>query len=115
MNEQALTTRFMGGLSYLSIMFLPVLFPLIVWIIARSDNPNLASHARMAFWTQLVPLIMVLVLLLGYGILGAANMISLNASSSWFVVLWITLLCLVSLVLYIYNIAMAVLVFLGRR
>ena len=30
MNEQALTTRFMGGLSYLSIMFLPVLFPLIV-------------------------------------------------------------------------------------
>ena len=69
----------------------------------------------MAFWTQLVPLIMVLVLLLGYGILGVANMISLNASSSWFVVLWITLLCLVSLVLYIYNIAMAVLVFLGRR
>lgn len=29
MNEQTLTNRIVGGLSYLAVLFLPVLFPLI--------------------------------------------------------------------------------------
>ena len=44
MNEQTLTNRIVGGLSYLAVLFLPVLFPLIVWIVARQDNPPLAHH-----------------------------------------------------------------------
>lgn len=87
MNEQTLTNRIVGGLSYLAVLFLPVLFPLIVWIVARQDNPPLAHHGKVAFWTQLAPFLVVIVLLVVVG----------------------------SAALFAYNIVMAVLVFLGRR
>ena len=49
MNEQTLTNRIVGGLSYLAVLFLPVLFPLIVWIVARQDNPPWPTMVRSPF------------------------------------------------------------------
>ena len=55
------TTRIVNALSYLSILFLPVIFPLIVWIVARaSDDPTISKNARKAFWSQLFPLLYVI-------------------------------------------------------
>ncbi|MDU4239035.1 MAG: DUF4870 domain-containing protein [Limosilactobacillus fermentum] len=73
MNEQTLTNRIVGGLSYLAVLFLPVLFPLIVWIVARQDNPPLAHHGKVAFWTQLAPFLVVIVLLVVVAILNAVG------------------------------------------
>ena len=77
MNDNNLTDRIVNTLSYLSILFLPVIFPLIVWIIAKSsDRPTIAKNARYAFWTFAL---------------------------------------LLALLLFIYNIAMAVKMLIGRE
>ncbi len=73
MNEQTLTNRIVGGLSYLAVLFLPVLFPLIVWIVARQDNPPLAHHGKVAFWTQLAPFLVVIALVVVVAILNAVE------------------------------------------
>ena len=48
MANQSTTNRVLSCLSYLSILFLPVLFPLIVWIMDRQD-PYVRHHAKVAF------------------------------------------------------------------
>ena len=48
-NDISLSKRIIGALSYLSILFLPVIFPLIVWIVAGSDNPWVKRQAKLAF------------------------------------------------------------------
>lgn len=73
MNEQTLTNRIVGGLSYMAVLFLPVLFPLIVWIVARQDNPPLAHHGKVAFWTQLAPFLVVIALVVVVAILNAVG------------------------------------------
>ena len=40
MNNNSIATRIVNALSYFSIFFLPVIFPLIVWIIARASDGN---------------------------------------------------------------------------
>ena len=60
MNDNNLTDRIVNALSYLSILFLPVIFPLIVWIIAKSsDRPTIAKMSRY-FWSQIFPLLYVI-------------------------------------------------------
>ncbi|WP_262338673.1 hypothetical protein [Lactiplantibacillus plantarum] len=46
--------RVINALSYLSILFLPVLFPLIVWLLT-STNPEAHRVAGRAFWLHLLP------------------------------------------------------------
>ena len=113
MNEQTLTNRIVGGLSYLAVLFLPVLFPLIVWIVARQDNPPLAHHGKVAFWTQLAPFLVVIVLLVVVGI--SASHHTITGGAAWLNILWVVALLVGSAALFAYNIVMAVLVFLGRR
>lgn len=114
MQEHSITERLIGGLSYLSILFLPVLFPLVTWIIGR-DTPYVRTHARQAFWTQLFPFLFMLIIGLVYFGLGAAGAYHIHFQAGWVVATLMTLIFLVSMALYIYNIAMAVLVFLDRR
>lgn len=111
MNEQTLTNRIVGGLSYLAVLFLPVLFPLIVWIVAH--------HGKVAFWTQLAPFLVVIVLLVVVAILNAvgisASHHTITGGAAWLNILWVVALLVGSAALFAYNIVMAVLVFLGRR
>ena len=49
MDNQSTTSRVLSSLAYLSILFLPVIFPLIIWIVDRQD-PYVKHHAKAAFW-----------------------------------------------------------------
>lgn len=45
-----------NGLSYISILFAPILFPLIVWLI--SPIPDVKQHAKSALWLHILPTIL---------------------------------------------------------
>lgn len=112
MNDNSLTTRIVNTLSYISILFLPVIFPLIVWIVAGPDHPNIKHHAAQAFWSQIFPLLYVIFAIL---------VLSLSAWNSAFSHLGalggvlLTFALLLALLLYIYNIAMAIKMLIGRE
>lgn len=42
-----------NGLSYISILFAPILFPLIVWLV--SPIPDVKQHAKSALWLHILP------------------------------------------------------------
>ncbi|MBD7894811.1 DUF4870 domain-containing protein [Limosilactobacillus sp. Sa3CUN2] len=112
MNNISLSKRIIGALSYLSILFLPVIFPLIVWIVAGPENPWVKKQAKVAFWTQIFPLIYIIFSLLFISVAAWHSMVvNLGAFSG----VLLTFALLIALILYIYNIAMAVKVLLGRE
>lgn len=86
---------------------------------ARQDNPPLAHHGKVAFWTQLAPFLVVIVLLVVVAILNAvgisASHHTITGGAAWLNILWVVALLVGSAALFAYNIVMAVLVFLGRR
>ena len=47
-SEPSTSLKLMAALSYISYFFLPVIFPLIVWIVA-SNRPFVKKHAKRAF------------------------------------------------------------------
>ena len=71
-SEPSTSLKLMAALSYISYFFLPVIFPLIVWIVA-SDRPFVKKHAKRAFWSQLLPAICALVFLIVISVGGAFN------------------------------------------
>lgn len=112
MQNNNITTRIVNALSYLSILFLPVIFPLIVWIIARaSDDPSITANARKAFWSQLFPLLYAIFAILALSISSLSATIHAGALFG----ILLTFALLIALLLFIYNIAMAVKVLLGRE
>ena len=110
MNNNSIATRIVNALSYFSIFFLPVIFPLIV-IARASDDPSVTSNARKAFWSQIFPLL--------YLIFGAL-VASINAlrnytfHASALLGILLTFALLIALLLFIYNVAMGVKMLLGR-
>ncbi|MCI1974340.1 MAG: DUF4870 domain-containing protein [Limosilactobacillus sp.] len=112
MNNISLSKRIIGALSYLSILFLPVIFPLIVWIVAGPENPWVKRQAKFAFWSQIFPLIYIIFALLFISVAAWHSMVvNLGAFSG----VLLTFALLIALLLYVYNIAMAVKVLLGRE
>ena len=55
-NENYRESDILGGISYLSVFFAPVLFPLIVWIVAQ---PPASTHARNALFNHIMSWVMV--------------------------------------------------------
>lgn len=114
MNNESIINRVLSCLAYLSVLFLPVLFPLIVWIVDRQDQ-FVARHARAAFWSQLFPALYVLVALLMFTILGAAGVEQIRNAGGWIFGILTILALLIALILYIYNIAMGISVLIKRQ
>ena len=113
MNDNNLTDRIVNTLSYLSILFLPVIFPLIVWIIAKSsDRPTIAKNARYAFWSQIFPLLYVIGAILVFSVF-SLNPANFHGGALFGILL--TCALLLALLLFIYNIAMAVKMLIGRE
>ncbi|MCI1287301.1 MAG: DUF4870 domain-containing protein [[Lactobacillus] timonensis] len=110
--------RIIAALAYVSIIFMPVVFPLIVWIIGAA-NPFVKRHAKQAFWSQLIPALIGLVFLIILGIVGTASgHVSLGnsvhyvgVSMGWLTVTLCAVTILAALISFIYNIAMAVKIF----
>ena len=104
--------RIVSALAYFSIFFLPVIFPLIVWIIAKYQGFNeVRKNAVKAFWSQIFPLLYMIAI---FVIIGAANMQNLAHLGGLFSILAAFAL-LLALVLLIYNVAMGIAVLLGRK
>lgn len=101
-------------LSYISILFLPVILPLIIWIVASGSDSTVASHAKRAFISQLFPAIYLLVVGIIVLAMGLSGMTVIRQSGGWFAGLLIVIALLISLVLYIYNLAMAIRVLVDR-
>lgn len=89
-----------SSLSYLSILFAPFIFPLIIWIICRNE-PFIRHHAAIALWLQLLPLLLGTICLISLGVTGLAT-------SSWkitgaMIVILLGIIALVTLLIFIYN------------
>lgn len=113
MTDTSLTDRIINTLSYLSILFLPVIFPLIVWIIAKSSSRrDIAKHARNAFWSQIFPLLYVIAAILVFSVF-SLNPANFHGGALFGILL--TFALLIALLLFVYNIAMAVKMLIGRE
>lgn len=110
--DNKLGQRIVSALSYFSIFFLPVVFPLIVWIIAKYQGfEEVRKNAVKAFWSQIFPVLYIIAV---FVVIGAANMQNLAHLGGLFSILAAFAL-LLTLVLLIYNIAMGIAVLLGRK
>ncbi|WP_268872045.1 DUF4870 domain-containing protein [Loigolactobacillus bifermentans] len=94
--------KVLSALCYLSILFAPFLFPLIVWVICHNNEPEVRAEAARAMLLHIVPLVIVLVSLI---IIGGNGIITNNAQITAGVsFLLLGIAGLIDLVLYIYNI-----------
>lgn len=115
MTDSNLSERIINTLSYLSILFLPVIFPLIVWIVAKNSSniqPSVVKNARYAFWSQIFPAIYVLAAILVFSIF-SLDMTHFHGGAIFGILL--TFALLIALLLFIFNIAMAVKMLIGRE
>lgn len=103
--EPNTTQKLWAALSYISYFFLPIIFPLVVWIVG-ADRPFIKRHAKRAFWSQLIPMIFILVLLLAIGITGSFNPSSI--SWGWMTIALVSIAGIVTLISLIYNLVNAV-------
>ncbi|WP_338207818.1 hypothetical protein [Lactiplantibacillus paraxiangfangensis] len=93
--------RVINSLSYLSIIFLPVLFPLIVWLLT-GNNPDAHRAAGKAFWLHLLPVVMGIIFVI---ILGVTGMVMNNfVNSGWLAVVLMAVLAIAALGSYLWSI-----------
>ena len=93
--------RVINSLSYLSILFLPVLFPLIVWLLT-GNNRDAHQAAGRAFWLHLLPAVMGIIFVI---ILGVSGFYMDNfVHSGWLAVVLIAVLAIVAVVSYLWSI-----------
>lgn len=104
-SKPSTSLKLMAALSYISYFFLPVIFPLIVWIVA-SDRPFVKKHAKRAFLSQLFPVLWVLILAIVIGLVGAFT--STSFSWGWLSITLIAITCLIVLISLIYNVVYAI-------
>lgn len=106
--EQASTSqKILAAVSYFSYFFLPVIFPLIVWIVG-SDKPYIKWHAKRAFWSQLLPVLFGLVCLVALGVSGAFAAGSSPLTWGWISIALMAITALVAMGSLIYNVAQAI-------
>ena len=103
MNDNNLTDRIVNALSYLSILFFPA---------KSSDRPTIAKNARYAFWSQIFPLLYVIGAILVFSVF-SLNPANFHGGALFGILL--TFALLLALLLFIYNIAMAVKMLIGRE
>lgn len=106
--------RVINGLSYLSVIFMPVGFPLLVLITAAFTHlsPDITRSARHALVLQLLPFICFIVMALS---LGGMTLFT-GISSRWLVgsgFFFTALIVLLGVGLYLYNIYRAIRIFAG--
>ncbi|WP_143461574.1 hypothetical protein [Levilactobacillus enshiensis] len=104
--------RVINGLNYLSVIFMPVGFPLLVLITSAFTPlaPDIRRSARHALFLQLLPFISFIVFMLSLGGLSIFTSVDsrLLVGGSFLVT---ALLILISIGLYLYNIYRAIRIF----
>ncbi|KRL11931.1 DUF4870 domain-containing protein [Schleiferilactobacillus perolens] len=106
--------RIIDGLSYLSILFAPVLFPLIVWLISAHGSMT-RYHARRALFLHLVPILM---LFFGTAMFMPLALFSFpgpgSSAGAWIGIPIMIAAIVVDLGLVIYNIVLGVRILMGN-
>ncbi|MCI1921193.1 MAG: DUF4870 domain-containing protein [Liquorilactobacillus nagelii] len=92
--------QILSALSYLSILFAPFIFPLIVWIVCR-DEPIIHHHAATALWLHLIPILLCIAAIIFLGISGLITQHVQYLGAG--VVIILGLILLISLFIFIYN------------
>ncbi|MFT8411978.1 MAG: DUF4870 domain-containing protein [Schleiferilactobacillus perolens] len=105
--------KIIDGLSYLSILFAPILFPLIVWIISAPGSMT-RYHAKRALFLHLVPILM-----LFFGIIMFVPLAFFAAGPGTGLASWIGFpimmaAIVVDLGLVIYNIVLGIRILMGN-
>ncbi|OHO46739.1 hypothetical protein HMPREF2647_10275 [Staphylococcus sp. HMSC035D11] len=99
-NENDRENDILGGISYLSVFFAPVLFPLIVWIVAQ---PPASTHARNALFNHIMSWVMVVLGLVTLSISPA--FVNSERGIGWIIAILIAVLFFIwALVLFLKNI-----------
>jgi small-conductance mechanosensitive channel len=97
--------KILSSLSYLSIFFMPLLFPVVVFALTSNNNhPEAHRNAITAFWLHLLPSILIPVAVF-LGLLATGQSFSTSNLSTFSLVLFLIvgLIGLVILGMFIYN------------
>ncbi len=62
--------KILAALSYFSVLFAPILFPIIVWIVGDAETK---PHAKRALWTHIIPSIATFIGVTILGIMGLGS------------------------------------------
>ncbi|MGW9855828.1 putative Tic20 family protein [Staphylococcus hominis] len=99
-NENYRESNVLGGISYLSVFFAPVLFPLIVWIVAQ---PPSSTHAKNALFNHIMSWVMVVLGLVTLSISSA--FLNSDHGIGWIIIVVIAIIFFIwALVLFLQNI-----------
>lgn len=105
--EPNTTQKILAALAYISYFFLPVIFPLIVWIVG-ADKPFVKQNAKRAFWSQLLPVLCGIIFLIIIGLTGTFNYQTAWISWGWMTITCLAIVSLIALGSLIYNVAYAI-------
>lgn len=61
--------KILSALSYFSVLFAPILFPIIVWIVGDYET---RTHAKRALWTHILPSIAIFIGIAVVGVMGVS-------------------------------------------
>ncbi|WP_283678312.1 hypothetical protein [Lentilactobacillus sp. Marseille-Q4993] len=96
--------KILSSLSYLSIFFAPIIFPIIVWILSNDDST--IQNARKATFLHIAPVILTIIALF---IIGTTGLLTNSGAATGFVTIGlVSVLLLVDFVLFIYNLVIGI-------
>ncbi|WP_338753163.1 DUF4870 domain-containing protein [Bacillus sp. FJAT-52991] len=101
--------KILSSLCYFSIFFAPFLFPVIVYFIASGEVKN---HAKRAFWTHLIPYVLLIAGILFSGVLGLGAQGEMTAGIG--IIMTYIVFALIGLYFFIWNIVRGIKVLLGN-
>lgn len=89
----------LASLSYLSIFFAPLLFPIIVYFVAEED---VKYHAKKALWTHLIPYV---TLFIGFAVSGIFGVSGMDGNAIGIAVIaTFVIACIISIYYFVWNI-----------
>ncbi|MFB7142079.1 DUF4870 domain-containing protein [Gottfriedia sp. NPDC056225] len=101
------TNKILSSLCYFSIFFAPFLLPIIVYFVAKDQQ--IKSHSKRALFSHILPFLTII-------ILGAISIFTFNTMGdgvSYTIIGGFILVCIVNLVVFIWNIVQGIKVLIG--
>ncbi|HDR4605087.1 MULTISPECIES: DUF4870 domain-containing protein [Bacillus cereus group] len=92
--------KLLSAFSYWSVLFAPILFPVIIWLLGNDETKN---HAKRALWTHIIPTIAAII---GTGILFLINMGSVEPDGTFYIaaIIVVVICFIIDIYYFIWNI-----------
>ncbi|WP_203363570.1 DUF4870 domain-containing protein [Bacillus sp. REN10] len=101
-------SQVLSSLCYFSIFFAPFLFPVVVYFVADEE---VKAHAKSAFWSHIIPFIVLVVGMILSGVLGIGAQEEMAVGIG--IVVTYGIFVLIGLYFFIWNIVKGIKVLLG--